>query len=236
MRRVLDRFRAVDLSHELHEQIPTWSGGCGYRLEVKLDYPQGLCVQSLKSHAGVGTHIDAPSHFFDNSLNVGEIALENLIVPVCVLDLRQKMDPNLFVLPQDLELYEKTHGKIAENSLVLANTGWSQFWIYPDQYRNVQSDGKMHFPGFSESAALFLIERNVVGLGIDTLSPDGSTNGPGVRYPVHESILGAKKYILENLANLEQMPPRGAFALVMPPRSRDATESAARVVGLISSD
>jgi len=233
MRPILDRFRLVDLSHSLHEQVPTWSGGCGFRLEVKLDYPQGLRVQSLKSHAGVGTHMDAPSHFIEGSWNIGDIPLENLIAPLSILDLRSKMAPDLFVSVHDIEVFEKAHGTIPDHSLVIAYTGWSQFWTTPDRYRNPDTKGQMHFPGFSAEAAKFLLKRNIVGLGIDTLSPDGSHNGPGASYPVHELILGAKKYILENVAHLDQMPPSGGFAIAFPPRMRDATESAARVVGLI---
>jgi kynurenine formamidase len=91
----------------------------------------------------------------------------------------------------------------------------------------------MHFPGYSAAAAELLVRRGVVGIGIDTLSPDGSNNGAGVKYPVHETILGAKKYIIENLVNLEKMPAMGGFAIALPPRAREATECAARVVGLV---
>ena len=108
MRKIFDRFeRAIDLTHPLHEKIPTWSGGCGFRLEVKLDYPDGLRVQSLKSHAGVGTHIDAPTHFFKDSWNIGDIPLENLLVPVSVLNVSHKMDPDLFITVSDLEEFEE---------------------------------------------------------------------------------------------------------------------------------
>lgn len=226
-----DRFRLIDLSHPLHEEIPTWSGGCGFKLEIKLDYHQGLRVQSLKSHAGAGTHMDAPSHFIKGSWNIADIPLENCIVPVCVLHL--KGTPDLFISPHDLEAFEKAHGKIPPQSLFLAHTGWDQFWIDPMRYRNPDTLGQMHFPGFSAESAKWLLKRNIVGIGIDTLSPDGSINGPGVKYPVHESILGAKKYILENVANLDKMPSTGAFAIALPPRARDATESAIRLVGLI---
>lgn len=233
MRKVLERFRAIDLTHPLHEGIPTWSGGCGFKLDIKLDYPQGLRVQSLKSHAGVGTHIDAPTHFIKDSWNIADIPLENLIVPVSILDMRHKMDPDLFISPSDIEAFEKAHGRIPDHSLFLANTGWSQYWIEPLKYRNPDASGQMHFPGFSKEAAIFLLKRNIVGLGIDTLSPDGSMNGPGVQFPVHEIILGAKKYIIENIANLDQMPPVGAYAIALPPRLLEATESAARLIGLI---
>ncbi len=233
MSKVLDRFRAIDLTHPLHEGIPTWSGGCGFRLEIKLDYPQGLRVQSVKSHAGVGTHIDAPTHFIKDSWNIADLPLENLIVPVSVLDISHKMAPDLLISISDIELFEKSNGQIPQHSLFLAYTGWSQFWNDPDRYRNPDETGKMHFPGFSEEAALFLLKRGIVGVGIDTLSPDGSINGPGVRYPVHEVILGAKKYIIENVAHLDQMPPSGGYCIALPPRSCGATESAARLVGLV---
>ncbi len=230
---VLGSFRAVDLSHVLHEGIPTWSGGCGFRLEVKMDYPEGLRVQSLKCHAGVGTHIDAPTHFVKDSWNIADIPLDQLIVPVFVLDLRAEMGPDFFILPKHIEAFEKEHGKIGEKSLVLAHTGWGQFWNEPLRYRNPDAAGRMHFPGFSEEAARLLLKRKIAGLGIDTLSPDGSVNGAGVRYPVHELILGAKKYIIENAAHLELMPPMGAYAIALPPRAASATESAARLVGLV---
>ncbi len=74
-----------------------------------------------------------------------------------------------------------------------------------------------------------LIERNVAGIGIDTLSPDGTNEG----FPVHERILGAKKYIIENAANLGRMPPQGAFAIAFPLKMENATESAIRLAGLI---
>lgn len=233
MRKVLENFRAIDLTHPLNESVPTWSGGCGFKLNIQLDYSDGLRVQSLKSHAGVGTHIDAPTHFIKDSWNIADIPLENLIVPITVLDMRHKMDPDLFITPADIEVFEKAHGRIPDHSLFVANTGWSQFWSQPQQYRNPDEKGQMHFPGFSAESALYLLKRNIVGLGIDTLSPDGSINGPGVRFPVHETILGAKKYIIENIANLDQMPPVGAYVIALPPRSSHATESTARLVGLI---
>jgi kynurenine formamidase len=227
---LLKNYALVDLTHSLHEGVPTWSGGCGFRLEIKVDYEKGLRVQTIKSHAGVGTHMDAPSHFIPGGKDIGDLALENLFVPACVLDLRNKMDPSLFVLPQDIEDYEKRYGPIPKNSLVIARTGWEQFWTEPIRYRNPDTSGKMHFPGFSEEAAKLLLQKEIAGIGIDTLSPDGSNTDA---FPVHECILGAGKYILENLAHLDRLPEAGAYALCLPPKLKDATESAVRVGALV---
>ncbi len=222
--------RLVDLSHPLHEGVPTWSGGCGFRLEVKLDYPEGLRVQTVKSHAGVGTHIDAPSHFIPGGANVGEIPLEKLFVPACVLDLSEKRDADLFVEPEDIETFEGRSGPIPKNAVVIARTGWEAFWETPERYRNPDGAGRMHFPGFSEKAALALLNKGIAGIGIDTLSPDGSNTD---RFPVHLAILGAGKYILENLAHLDKIPPIGAYLICLPPRVRDSTESIVRAAALV---
>ncbi|CAK0839919.1 unnamed protein product, partial [Prorocentrum cordatum] len=84
----------------------------------------------------------------------------------------------------------------------------------------------MHFPGLSPAAAAWLVEtRSIVGLGVDTLSPDpGASTGFGV----HHAVLGADRYILENL-NLDGLPARGATAVVAPLALAGAPEAPARV-------
>lgn len=226
---VLGKYRIVDLTHDLHDAIPTWSGGCGFRLELKLDYPDGLKVQNTKHHAGVGTHMDAPSHFIKWGLDISDLSLENLIVPLCVLNLSMRREPDLLVSVDDLKAFENMYGKIPENSFFAVYTGWDEFWTQPKQYRNPDEEGKMHFPGISAKAAHFLVERNVAGIGIDTLSPDGSNDG----FPVHLAILGAKKYILENLTNLCEVPPMGAYIIAFPMKVLEGTEAIARVAALI---
>jgi kynurenine formamidase len=168
-------------------------------------------------------------------LNIGDILLENLFVPICLIDVRSEMHADFFLLPRHIEAYEKKYGLIPKRSLVIAQTGWEQFWSNPEQYQNRDATGRMHFPGFSPEAATLLIKKEIVGLGIDTLTPDGSHNtSPGETYPVHQIVLGAKKYIIENLAHLDRMPPSGAYAIVLPPKLRNATEASVRIIGLIS--
>ncbi|MBS0605098.1 MAG: cyclase family protein [Verrucomicrobia bacterium] len=230
---VLGQFEAVDLTHTLDGSAPTWTGGCGFSHEVKMDYDQGVRVLSYKCHAGVGTHMDAPSHFIKGGANMADIPLEQLIVPACVLDLSSKMHPDMFVMPEDILEYERKWGRIPENTLVLAYTGWEKYWKDSDRYRNADSSGKMHFPGFHVQTADLLLDRKIAGIGIDSLSPDGSNNKPANHFPVHEAILGAGRYIIENVAHLSKMPPCGAYALALPMKIAVGAEAAMRLVGLI---
>lgn len=226
----MDEYRFIDLTHTLTESIPSWTGRCGFRHEVKMDYDAGVRVLGYKMHGGVGTHIDAPSHFFPDGENIADMPLENFIVPLSVLDLSHKRDGDLFVQVEDILQYETMHGTVAPKSLFVAYTGWQEFWKDTNAYRNVDQEGKMHFPGFSKKAAEFLVERSVVGIGIDSLSPDGSNTDT---FPVHHAMLGSGKYIIENLCNLDKLPAKGAWAIVLPLKIKVGTEAGIRAVGLV---
>jgi len=221
--------KLIDLTHTLNASVPTWNGSCGFEQALKMDYEQGCRVQAIKMHAGVGTHMDAPSHFIRDGLSVADIPLENLIVPVCVLDVSNKCHPLYMISEADILAYEKTFQQIPEKCLVIAYTGWDKYWQTPSKYRNQNKNGHMEFPGFSKKAAEMLVERNVAGIGIDTLSPDGSD----MTFPVHHTILGSGGYIIENLTQCNQLPPMGAYVITLPLKAENGTESAIRAVGLV---
>jgi kynurenine formamidase len=231
---VLGKYQAIDLTHALNSSVPTWTGSCGFSHEVKMDYDKGVRVLTYKCHAGVGTHMDAPSHFIPEGKTIADIALDQLIVPACVIDLSSKREPDLFVMPEDILIYEERWGQITANSLVFAYTGWEEYWGNQDRYRNIDSRGKMHFPGFHVSSVELLLKRGVAGIGIDTLSPDGSNNQPENHFPVHLAMLGAGKYIIENVANLSKIPAKGAFAIALPIKVTVGAEAAMRLIALIN--
>ncbi len=225
---MLSRARFVDLTHPLDEEVPTWTGSCGFRHEIKMDYDEGLRVMTYKMHAGVGTHMDAPSHFFREGKNIGDLPLEQLITPLFHINCAHNQDPNFLLTVEQILAFEKKHRKILSGSSVVLSTGWAKKWKDVQAYRNPDAQGKMHFPGFHKEAAALLVERAVAGIGIDTLSPDGSNEG----FPVHEHILGAGKYILENLTNLQQVPETGAFLIALPIKVRIGAEACVRAISV----
>ncbi|MEX2523852.1 MAG: cyclase family protein [Gammaproteobacteria bacterium] len=88
----------------------------------------------------------------------------------------------------------------------------------------------MHFPGFSEAAAQMLLERSIAGIGIDTLSID---RGASTDFPVHKLMLGSGKFQIENLANLDALPPTGTTAIIGVLPVRDGTQAQARIFALL---
>jgi kynurenine formamidase len=101
--------------------------------------------------------------------------------------------------------------------------GWDSVLNVPEKYRNNHV-----FPSISKEAASLLLERQIVGVGIDTLSPDRPEDG----FPVHHLILEADKYIIENIANASKLPPVGAYTFALPLKIQGGTEAPLRLVGL----
>lgn len=226
---IFNHFKIVDLTQPLSPNVPTWDGTHGFCLEMKTDYDQVFRVQHIKMHAGIGTHIDAPSHRIQGGLSVADISVEQLVVPICMIDVSGKAGANYEISVQDIEDYEREHGLISSNSLVIAFTGWSRFWMDADAYRNMDVNGQMHFPAFSAKSVEFLLQRNIAGIAIDTLSPDCLDPD----FTVHQLILGAGKYIIENIADCSQLPSRGSYAIALPLRVENGTESPMRIIALI---
>ncbi len=210
-------YKIIDLSHVLEESIPTWDGGCGFQLEILEDYETGCRVQGIKMEAGVGTHMDAPAHF-----RPGGAGVMDLLAPGVVIDVSKAAHEDFCLARLDVEAFEITHGAILPGSFVMIRTGWDRYWKRPEKYRL--------FPAISKEAAECLLERGVAGLGVDTLSPDRSGSG----YPVHEAFLGQGKCLVENVANLGELPPISSFILALPLKIKGATEAPVRLVAFLN--
>ncbi len=219
----------IDLTHPLTPEIPSWDGGCGFRLSTITDFqdcsgPDRFRVQEFSSRAGLGTHIDAPAHCFPGATTVDELPLENLVTNCVVIRPGDIADHTYMVMPDAIQAFELEHGTIPPNSFVIVHTGWSKYWSEPEKYRN-----KLRFPSVHESTAQLLLERKIAGLGTDTLSADSR----GQSFPVHRAILGAGKYLVENIANAEVLPAVGAKSFILPIKIKDGTEAPVRLVALI---
>jgi len=226
---MLNHFKIEDLTQPLSPNVPTWNGSCGFCLEMKKDYDRMFRVHQFKMHAGIGTHMDAPSHRIQGGLSIADIPVEQLVVPICMIDVSSKAGANYEISVQDIQDHETAYGFIPSNSLVIAFTGWSRFWMNSEAYRNIDANGQMHFPAFSAKSVELLLKRNIAGIAIDTLSPDCLDPD----FTVHKLILGAGKYIIENIADCSKLPFRGSYAIALPLRAENSTESPIRIIALI---
>ena len=236
----IDEAKLVDLTYPLDEQTVFWPTNKPFTREraawgrTAKGYWYASGDFSMSEHGG--THIDAPIHFGEGRLAVDEIPLRKLIAPAVVIDVRPSVAENrdYRLSRKDLERWESRYGPIQQGTVVLMLTGWGQGW--PDKSRYLGSstpaDPKtLHFPGFSKEAAEFLVrERHVDGIGIDTPSID---YGPSQDFIVHQIINGANLYGLENIANLERLPPNGAILVALPIKIKGGTGGPVRIIAIL---
>jgi kynurenine formamidase len=225
----------VDLTHTLNGQTPTYE-------ESKTPAFQARTVATIqKDHyfareislpEHFGTHLDAPAHFAPGHWTVDEIPPERLVAPLIVIDVRSRVNgnPDYQMSQQDLSDWEQREGPIPAGSVVIARTGWESRWNSAKDYRNPDTKGVMHFPGYSLPAAQFLVDRKVFGLGIDTLSID---YGPSPDFPVHQYTLAHNLYHLENVANLDRVSPSGAMVVVAPMKLEGGSGCPVRILALL---
>ena len=221
--------KLIDLTHTLSPEIPTFGGSCGFTMSLTCDYkdctePNLFRIQKLEMKAGLGTHMDAPAHCIEGGKSIDALALEDLVTDCVVIDASAEANENFVIMPSVIESFEKEHGTISPNAFVIFDTGWSTRWGKPKEYINDHA-----YPCVDPSTAQLLLERNIAGIGIDTLSAD---NG-GKDFPVHRLILGAGKYLVENVANTHMLPPIGAKIFVLPIKIKDGTEAPIRLIASI---
>ncbi|KKO21246.1 MAG: cyclase family protein [Candidatus Brocadia sp.] len=226
----------IDLTYPLNEKNPYWPVGnyTPFRYEVIANIKRDMVFSgrySTPEH--LGTHLDAPNHFELNRPSVDQIPFEQLVGPAVMIDITDKAghDHDYALLLSDVEQWEKVHGRIPDGSMVLLHTGWCKRWYNFEDYKNKDTNGSMHFPGYSKEAAIFLVEkRNVKGVGIDTLSGDC---GNCSAFQVHHVINGAGKFMLENVANLDKLPPRGFTLIVAPIKIEGGSGGQCRIWALV---
>lgn len=222
-------YQLIDLTHTLDKTIPAWNGGCGFNHDMHINYDDSadedkFRVMKIKMHAGIGTHMDAPSHCIPGGKSIHDFDVNDLFMPCVVIDISDQCHERYSLSIQEIKDFEDKYGIIPKNSCVMVKTGWSRFWNEPLKYHNNHI-----FPSISFEAAEFLIEREVNAIGIDTLSPDRPEDG----FKVHQLFLGSGKIIIENVAHLDHMSPVGGMIIIFPIKIKDGTEAPVRLVGLI---
>ncbi|MBD9372864.1 cyclase family protein [Rhizobium sp. ARZ01] len=222
----------ADLTHELFEEFPTFFGPQQFFREQKFNFKEHTFnLFELRYSEHTGTHMDAPLHFSADGLSVAEIPVENLVVPLVVIDIREKAaaDPNAQLTPDDLKAWISANGDIPDNACVAMNSGWSAH-LGTDKFRNADAEGKLHFPGFHVETVKALLETKAAGIAVDSLSLD---YGISPDFATHNTWLPAGRWGLEAVANLDKVPVKGATLVVGAPKVRGGTGGPSRVLALV---
>lgn len=229
---VSGRARTIDLTYALNPQNAFWPGENYQPLELKTLATlekDGVLSKAICLPEHLGTHLDAPNHFEKNQPSVEKLTAQELFGPGVVIDIETQAEQSAdYMLTRaDIDRWEKQHGPVPPGAIVLLRTGWGRHWNNVSRFQNRDARGQLHFPSYSAEAARFLIEdRKARGLGVDNLSIDP---GNSKDFPVHHIVNRAGKFGLENVAHLDQLPPRGFYLIVAPMKIETGTGGPTRI-------
>jgi arylformamidase len=192
--------KIIDISLSISAALPVWPGDPPVWIErtSKMEEGGSANVTALRFGAHTGTHMDAPYHFLENGRTIDEIALEELIGLVQVLEIDAGVDlitapvlDSLKIDPAVDKILFKTRNSIL----------WSQ----------KNSTFFEDYVAIDESAAHLLVNMGFHLVGIDYLS----VAPYGDQTPVHRILLGSNVILLEGL-NLADVQP-GLYTLLCLP-------------------
>lgn len=231
------QIEVIDLTHPLDDQSPYWPEGSGpspFHARVASTFEKGgYFARDLEFPEHFGTHMDAPAHFDPKGKTLDQIPLTQFLLAAIVIDVSgsAKSNADYRVTAQDLRNWEKRNGAIPSGCVVFFLTGWGQRWPSQKDYMNQDARGTLHFPGLSLEAGHYLLDHShPAAIGIDTASID---YGPSQNFEVHRLTMPSGLYHLENVANLNRLPARGAFVVALPMNLRGGSGSPTRVLALL---
>jgi kynurenine formamidase len=234
-------YRLVDLTHPYNEDTIYWPTSPS-QFELKRlafgDTPGGwfYAANTFCTPEHGGTHFDAPIHFAAEGRAVQAVSLAQLVAPAVLIDVAGKasVDPDYRLTVADVQAFEAGNGQIAPGTIVLLRTGWSARWPDTRAYLGDDTPGdasRLSFPSYGADSARLLVEqRGVALLGVDTASID---HGPSPDFPVHRIAAARNVGGLENLTNLDQLPPTGFTVFALPMKIEGGSGAPVRAIALV---
>lgn len=178
----------------------------------------GFLEKKISLYSHTGTHIDAPAHMIKGHNTLDMLPVEHFYGPAFLIDI-----DHVAVKSIGIKQLEPHQGKIQAAEFLLIHTGWSRYWGSEKYFTG--------YPVLSLEAARWLSRFRLKGFGLDTISADTED---GSEYPIHKELLRNNIIIIENLANLAELPCRQFEFACFPLNFKDADGSPVRAVAFIA--
>ncbi len=232
----------IDLTWSFDEQSVYWPTNIPFSHDTVFEgiNDKGYYYSSFKFSAEEhgGTHFDAPNHFAEGGNSIEKVPVDQLVGEGVLIDVTEsvKGSRDYQISIRDFENWEKEHGRIPESAIVLVNTGFGKFYPDKEKYTGTTLTGKegvenLHFPGLHPDAAKWLAtDRKVKAFGLDTPSIDF---GQSKDFMTHRILFANNLTAYENVANLEQLPPKGFWIMALPMKIRSGSGAPLRIVAVV---
>ena len=196
--------RLVDLSLDIYDKAPTFwpDPKTAVMPHLKIENLNYNITQLVMS-THLGTHLDAPYHFFDDGLTVENLDVRRGFGPALVLDFTHKARKEEITV-DDLEAYGD---KIGKGSRLILHTGWDKVFPNPDYF------GEQ--PVLGIETCKWMAQKGVICVALDT-----PTTYPSEYLATHHALLNkqAEILIIEGLRGLERLQSKEVILIALPLR------------------
>ena len=234
---ILASKRFIDLTHAFGPNTPHWKGFGEMKVRTLYTIPKdGFHVEEFCHVGQWGTHVDPPAHFHTGLKSVDEIDPKDMLMPLVVLDVHEKVarNPDYTLTLEDVHTWEGRHGRIPAHAFVVMRTDWSKRWPDDAAMQNRDAKGVAHYPGWSLPVLKLLYEeRHIAASGHETTDTDPGLATTHDDYSLERYVLGTNHYQIELLANLDQVPEYGALAMVSFPKPEHGSGFPARAIAIL---
>lgn len=234
--------RWIDLTYSFSQETLYWPTSNTFQIDTVFTGTTdgGFYYESFQfctaEHGG--THLDAPIHFYENRKRVHELEINRLTGRAALIDVSVlvSQDRDYQILTEDILNWESEFGKIPDGSILLFHTGMGAFWPDAKSYLGTDKQGEagvaeLSFPGIHPETARWLVEnRSVNAVGLDTPSLD---YGKSILFETHQILSEQNIPGFENVANLDLLPPTGAFIIALPMKIKNGSGAPLRIVAHI---
>jgi len=212
----------IDLTQLMETNMPVYPGSLTVNLVTSATFEkQGYHEIRIDCSTHTGTHIDCGYHLLEGGLNTITTPVNQFYGKGLVVDCRN-IAPDGLISKEFLQQLEE---EIKKTAFILLHTGWSQYWGTEEYF------GK--FPVLHVDAAAYLSTFNLKGIGSDTISFDPIDSK---ELPVHHILLSKGLILIENLVNLNRLPPLEFKFSCLPLKIKNGDGSPVRAVGIVTSD
>ncbi|MEU5633205.1 cyclase family protein [Streptomyces rishiriensis] len=231
----------TDLTHAFHPGQPHFPAFPDEQREMPFDMSRGdgFNVHRYTIVGQWGTHVDPPVHFVAGARALDEIPVDEMILPLVVLDITERVagDPDAVPTLDDVAAWEARHGRIPRGAFVALRTGWSRRWPDPAAMANKDEAGVSHCPGWSAEVLRHLFEEaGVTAIGHEQTDTDPGLATSAGDFGLEDYVLRRDRWQIELLANLDRVPEAGALIVATWPKPQGGSGFPARVFALHHAD